>query len=202
MSMGITNNYSNYAGNMKAANVVSTKKYQNIKEYSKYLTQKYRCLTPGKNVSVSVSPGLMRKAMGDEKVAAWLEKELASTGDMIKVAQKSAIGHGSRLTSVSIEYQEDCTIMKTCGVFGETGTDSEMDKWLEKIKESKEERKQAAKKTEQELQKDANMKVGLEKKYSFTVTGNSIEEIQRSMTKLLDNCINNSDVVGRFDVKV
>ena len=28
--------------------------------------------------------------------------------------------------------------MTTCGIFGETGTDSEIDKWLERMKEDKE----------------------------------------------------------------
>ena len=45
------------------------------KEYAKYLTGKYPCLSPGKNASVSVTSGLLRKAMKDEKTGEEVTKE-------------------------------------------------------------------------------------------------------------------------------
>ena len=49
MSVAINSNY--YAGyTMNSAN-----KFKNVSDYSKYLTNKYKCLTPCKNASVSVS---------------------------------------------------------------------------------------------------------------------------------------------------
>lgn len=117
------------------------KKFRNVSDYSKYLNNKFKCLSPGNNASVSVSGGLMQKAMADEKTAKWLEKELNTIPDTIRAAQQAAISHGSKLISVSIEYTEDCTIMQTCGIFGDTGTDSDIDKWLEKIEEDRKEKK-------------------------------------------------------------
>ena len=47
------------------------------KEYANYLMKKYPCLSPGKNSVVSVTSGLLRKAMSDEKTGEWLERELS-----------------------------------------------------------------------------------------------------------------------------
>ena len=45
--------------------------------------------------------------------------------------------------------------MTTCGIFGETGTDSEIDKWLERMKEDKE---KEDKKTENMIAIEATIK--------------------------------------------
>lgn len=131
----------NVSSQYNTSSYATTRKSKSVNDYSKYLRNKFQCLTPNKNASVTVSLGLMRKAMSNEKTAGWLEKELSTIPDAVEAAQKAAIRHGSKLISVSIEYQEDCTVMSTCGIFGETGTDSEIDKWLEKIKEKKQEEK-------------------------------------------------------------
>lgn len=44
--------------------------------------------------------------MSDEETAGWLEKELSTIPDAVEAAQRAAIGHSSKLISVSIEYQE------------------------------------------------------------------------------------------------
>ena len=132
MSVAINSNY--YAGyTMNSAN-----KFKNVSDYSKYLTNKYKCLTPCKNASVLIDGSVMRKACGDEKTAKWLEENLAIMPDVIRNAQKAAISHGSKLISVEFKFTNNGTEMTTCGIFGETGTDSEIDKWLERIKEDKE----------------------------------------------------------------
>ena len=74
--------------------------YKSVREYSNYLTNKFACLTPRKNVSVSITSGLLRKAMGDEKTGQWLERELGNVAGYVEKAQKSAIAHGSKLISV------------------------------------------------------------------------------------------------------
>ena len=62
-----------YAGyTMNSAN-----KFKNVSDYSKYLTNKYKCLTPCKNASVLIDRSVMQKACGDEKTAKWLEENLA-----------------------------------------------------------------------------------------------------------------------------
>lgn len=130
---GINNSYTNVTS--------KTNGYKNVREYSKYLMGKYSCLTPGNNVAVSVTPGMLRKAMTDEKTGNWLERELGKAPDYIKQAQQSASARGARLTSVSIEFGEEYTTMCTCTVTDTPGTDKDIDKWLEKIKEKKEEQK-------------------------------------------------------------
>lgn len=123
-----------YAGyTMNSAN-----KFKNVSDYSKYLTNKYKCLTPCKNASVLIDRSVMQKACGDEKTAKWLEENLAIMPDFIRNAQKAAISHGSKLISVEFKFTNNGTEMTTCGIFGETGTDSEIDKWLERMKEDKE----------------------------------------------------------------
>ena len=78
-NMGISNGYQNNAS--KAGG------YKSVREYSKYLMGKYDCLTPGSNVAVSVTPGMLRKAMTDEKTGKWLERELGKAPDYIKQAK-------------------------------------------------------------------------------------------------------------------
>ena len=150
-NVGISGSYQN--------NTSKTNGYKSVREYSNYLMGKYDCLTPGKNVAVSITPGLLRKAMGDEKTGEWLERELSKAPDYIKRAQQSAISHGNRLTSVSIEFGEEYSTMTTIGVFGESGTDSDIDKWMEKIEESKEEKKAVEEK----------MKKQRKEEYSYTL---------------------------------
>ena len=115
--------------------------YKNVREYSNYLMDRYSCLKPGNNVAVSVTPGLLRKAMGDEKTGQWLERELSKAPDYIKAAQDSASARGSRLLSCSIEFGEEYTTMCVCGVTDTPGTDKDIDKWLERIEENKEKQK-------------------------------------------------------------
>ncbi len=74
--------------------------------------------------------------------------ELAKAPDYIEAAQKSVIAHGSTLKSVSIEFGEEYSTMTTVVVTDGGGTDSEIDKWLEKIKEKREEQQAADKKLE------------------------------------------------------
>ena len=168
-NMGVSNSYQNSTS--KAGG------YKNVREYSNYLTGKYSCLTPSKNVTVSVTAGLLRKAMSDEKTGEWLERELAKAPDYIKSAQQAAIAHGSRLTSVSIEFGEEYSTMTTIGVFGETGTDSDIDKWMERIDESREERKAAEEKLKEQKMKE----------YSYTFKGSDLKSVTDSFIKKMSS---------------
>ena len=66
-NMGISDSYQN--------NTSKAGGYKNVREYSNYLMGKYSCLKPGNNVAVSVTSGLLRKAMSDEKTGQWLESK-------------------------------------------------------------------------------------------------------------------------------
>lgn len=124
---------------LNAANKSSS--YKNVREYSQYLMDKYSCLTPGNNVAVSVTSGMLRKAMNDEKTGNWLERELGKAPDYIKQAQQSASARGSKLLSCTIEFGEEYTTMCTLTVTDTPGTDEDIDKWLERAKEKKAEQK-------------------------------------------------------------
>lgn len=115
--------------------------YKNIREYSKYLMNKYSCLTPGNNVAVTVTSGMLKKAMSDEKTGKWLERELGKAPDYIKQAQQAASARGAKLLSCTIEFGEEYTTMCTLTVTDTPGTDEDIDKWLERMKEKKEEQK-------------------------------------------------------------
>ncbi len=52
---GINNSYQNSTSKKS--------EYKNVRDYSNYLMGKYSCLKPGNNVAVSVTSGLLRKAM-------------------------------------------------------------------------------------------------------------------------------------------
>lgn len=165
-----------YAGyTMNSAN-----KFKNVSDYSKYLTNKYKCLTPCKNASVLIDRSVMQKACGDEKTAKWLEENLAIMPDVIRNAQKAAISHGSKLISVEFKFTNNGTEMTTCGIFGETGTDSEIDKWLERMKEDKE---KEDKKTENMIAIEATTKNNEAQGVSVIIT--SDKDIE-TLNKLAD----------------
>ena len=122
MAMIISNNMGTINASKDSTNKITG--YTNVREYSKYLTEKYICLKPGNNVAVSITPGLLRKAMSDEKTGQWLEKELTKASDYIKSSQQAASARGSRLVYAAIEFGEEYTTMYTCTV---------TDKFIQKI---------------------------------------------------------------------
>ncbi len=178
--MKVSGSYNPYSINNSTG--TTSKKPTNVKDYSNYLTQKFGCLTPGKSASVSVTGGLMRKAMSDEKTGEWLERELSKVPDYIEAAQKSSIAHGGTLKSVSIEFGEEYSTMTTVGVFGDEGsTDPEIDKWLENIKEKRAEQKEAEKKLEQKQQEQ---KID-EASFNMEFRGKDLEDLTNQFTMKL-----------------
>ena len=167
------------------------------KEYAKYLTGKYPCLSPGKNASVSVTSGLLRKAMKDEKTGEWLERELSKAPDYIKQAQQSAMAHGSTLKYVSIEFGEEYSTMCTLTVTDGGGTDSDIDKWLERIKKKKEELKAEEKKQEEERAEAREQEAAT---YKMELKGADLADLTRQFTmSLADQMALPSS--GTFDVR-
>ena len=193
--MKISGSYNPYSINNTGA---TSKKSATVRDYQNYLTQKFGCLTPGKNVTVSVTGGLMRKAMADEKTGAWLERELGKATDYIEAAQKAAISHGSTLKSVSIEFGEEYSTMTTVGVFGdEGGTDPEIDKWLVKIKEKRDEQKAEDKKLEQ---KKAEAQELERASYKMELKGKDLAELTNQFSRQLSMQAGVT-ALGGFDVK-
>ena len=191
--MRISGSYNPYAVNNTGT---ASNKPSSVREYSNYLTGKFGCLTPGKNASVSLTGGLMRKAMADEQTGAWLERELGKVTDYIEAAQKSAIAHGSTLKSVSIEFGVEYSTMTTVVVTDGGGTDSEIDKWLEKIKEKSDEQKAADNKLEQKKAESQR----LEGSYKLEVQGKDLADLTNQLAMKLSIQAGVS-ALGGFDVK-
>ncbi len=172
------------------------KKPGNVKEYSNYLTQKYPCLTPGTNSAVSVTGGLLRKAMADEKTGAWLERELAKAPDYIKAAQESAKAHGATLKSVTIEFGEEYSTMCTLTVTDGGGTEPEIDKWLEKVKEKRAEQKKA----EKRLEKEQKALEAQESMHSMEIHGKDLEDLTKKFSEKLSEQTQ-FNPYGNFDAR-
>ncbi|MBE5839058.1 DUF6033 family protein [Butyrivibrio sp.] len=172
-------------------------KYNNVRDYSNYLMGKYSCLKPGNNAAVSVTSGLLKKAMADEETGAWLERELAKAPDYIAAAQKSAIAHGSTLKSVSIEFGEEYSTMCTLVVTDGGGTDPEIDKWLEKVKENQAKKKEEEKKLEQRKSKAQELEKSLQK---IELKGYDLEDLMHQFTKKL-SVSGPGNETGSFDVR-
>ena len=171
--MKITGSYNPYElNNTESTN--SKPKTEN--EYANYLMKKYPCLSPGKNSVVSVTSGLLRKAMSDEKTGEWLERELSKAPDYIKEAQQLAAARGSTLKFVSIEFGEEYSTMCTLTVTDGGGTDPDIDEWLEKVMKKREERKAEEKKQEEERTEARRRE---SETYKVELKGRDLEDLTR-----------------------
>ena len=186
---GLGNSYS-------TNNHTSNSKSINIRDYSNYLNQKFSCLTPGKNASVSVTSGLLKKAMSDEKTASWLERELAKAPDYIEAAQRSAISHGATLKSVTIEFGEEYSTMTTLTVTDGGGTDSDIDKWLERVREKREKQKEEEKKLEKKQEAERLREASFTEEFRGKDLDDLLSQFSTKMSGTLDLL---SDVT--FDVR-
>ena len=185
-NMGVCNSYQNSTSRAGG--------YKNVREYSNYLMGKYSCLKPGNNVAVSVTSGLLRKAMSDEKTGQWLERELSKAPDYIKQTQQSLSARGSRLISCSIEFGEEYTTMCVCGVTDTPGTDKDIDKWLERIEENKEKQKKAEKKAAEEKLTEQRME-------EYTFKGADLKSVTDSFIKKMSSLSTTMSPITGFDMK-
>ena len=172
-----------------------------MREFSNYLMNKYSYLTPGKNVAVSVTAGMLRKAMSDEKTGQWLERELDKAPDYIAQAQQSARARGWKLTSVSIEFGEEYTTMCTCVVTDAQGTDPSIDKWLEKVKENKEKQKAEKKKAEKQVAKEKLVEKKVEEQRN-TFMGKDLRSVTDSFIEKMAALNSLVGSVSGFDMMV
>ena len=186
-NVGISNGYQNSTSKADG--------YNNVRDYSNYLMSKYSCLKPGNNVSVSVTSGLLRKAMSDEKTAKWIEKELTKAPDYIKQAQQSATAKGWRLVSASIEFGEEYSTMYTCVVTDTPGTDEDIDKWLERTKENKEKQKKAEKKAAEEKLTEQRIE-------ELTFKGKDLKSVTESFIEKLSSLSTTASSISGFDMKI
>ena len=159
---------------------------------------KYSCLKPGNNVAVSITPGLLRKAMSDEKTGQWLERELSKAPDYIKSSQQAASARGSRLVYAAIEFGEEYSTMYTCTVTDTPGRDEDIDKWLERVKENKEKQKAAEKKAEK---KAAEEKMTEQRMEENTFKGADLKSVTDSFIAKMSSLSSTMSSVSGFDMK-
>lgn len=195
MSLAIGNNVRINGSNLKN----STGGYESVREYSGYLMGKYSCLTPGKNTAVSVTSGMLRKAMADEKTAKWLEKELGKADDYIKQAQQAASARGCKLLSATIEFGEEYTTMCTMTVTDTPGTDEDIDKWLEKVKEDEEKQKVAQKKADKKASEEKLREQRIE--HSNIFKGSDLKSVTDSFIREIGTLNLTMNMVSGFDMK-
>lgn len=175
-----------------------TSGYKSVREYSNYLMDKYSCLKPGNNVAVSVTPGLLRKAMSDEKTGQWFERELAKAPDYIKSSQQAASARGSRLVYAAIEFGEEYSTMYTCTVTDTPGSDEDIDKWFERIEEYKKKQKEAEKKAQK---KDIKEKLTEQTMEEYTFKGPDLKSVTDKFIQKMSSLSMRTNTVTGFDRK-
>ena len=196
MAMIISNNMGTTNASKNSTN--KTDGYTNVREYSKYLTEKYSCLKPGNNVAVSITPGLLRKAMSDEKTGQWLERELAKAPDYIKSSQQAANARGSRLVYAAIEFGEEYSTMYTCTVTDTSGSDEDIDKWLERNEKYIENQKAMEKRAERKTDKEKLTEQIMEE---YTFKGSDLKSVTDKFIQKMASVSSTVDSVSGFDMK-
>ena len=141
------------------------KTYSNTREYSNYLTEKYKCLK-STEYSVEINSSLLSKALGDEKTSEWLEYNLALIPNIADNFKSAAAANGSKILScnISINGYDDITTEMVGQFEADPGTEKTREELQERIKKIREEKKEEEKKAEEKRQEDeASEKLQLDK---------------------------------------
>ncbi len=141
------------------------KTYSNTREYSNYLTEKYKCLK-STEYSVEINSSLLSKALGDEKTSEWLEYNLALIPNVADNFKSAAAANGSKILScnISINGYDDITTEMAGRFEADPGTEKTREELQERIKKIREEKKEEEKKAEEKRQEDKTLeKVQLDK---------------------------------------
>ncbi len=131
------------------------KTYSNTREYSNYLTEKYKCLK-STEYSVEINSSLLSKALGDEKTSEWLEYNLALIPNVADNFKSAAAANGSKILScnISINGYDDITTEMAGRFEADPGTEKAREELRERIKKIREEKKEEEKKAEEKRQED------------------------------------------------
>ena len=133
------------------------KTYSNTREYSNYLTEKYKCLK-STEYSVEINSSLLSKALGDEKTSEWLEYNLALIPNVADNFKSAAAANGSKILScnISINGYDDITTEMAGRFEADPGTEKTREERINKIREERkeEEKKEEEKKAEEKRQED------------------------------------------------
>ncbi len=134
------------------------KTYSNTREYSNYLTEKYKCLK-STEYSVEINSSLLSKALGDEKTSEWLEYNLALIPNIADNFKSAAAANGSKILScnISINGYDDITTEMAGRFEAGPGTEKTREELRERIKKIREEKKEEEKKAEEKRQEDKTL---------------------------------------------
>ena len=134
------------------------KTYSNTREYSNYLTEKYKCLK-STEYSVEINSSLLSKALGDEKTSEWLEYNLALIPNVADNFKSAAAANGSKILScnISINGYDDITTEMAGRFEAGPGTEKTREELRERIKKIREEKKEEEKKAEEKRQEDKTL---------------------------------------------
>jgi len=99
------------------------------------------------------------------------------------------------LISCSIEFGEEYTTMCVCGVTDTPGTDEDIDKWLEKVKENKEKQKKAEKKAAEE-------KITEQRMEEYTFKGSDLKSVTDSFIAKMSSLSMTMSSMSGFDMKI
>jgi hypothetical protein len=146
---GVNNNtfYANYYTETRRKNTTSQqpagKTYRSVSEYKDYLTKKYDCLK-STEYSVEINNALLSSALRDKKTSEWLEYNLSLIPENVEKTKAEQAARGCKVLSCSIKINGyDSMTAETC-------VTEEVDPGTEKAREKLKEKKENAKKAQQD----------------------------------------------------
>ncbi len=146
---GVNNNtfYTNYYTETRRKNTTDQqsagKTCRSVSEYKDYLTKKYDCLK-STEYSVEINNALLSSALRDKKTSEWLEYNLSLIPENVEKTKAEQAARGCKVLSCSIKINGyDSMTAETC-------VTEEVDPRTEKAREKLKEKKENAKKAQQD----------------------------------------------------
>ena len=185
--------------------------FNDVKEYSKYLQEKYSYMNTGEksihgvSTLVEVSSSFLKKCMKDPQKAAFLEENLAAIPNCVKMAKSGWIG-----TVTNLKYMCDGNGNLSVAISTTNDPDGKI------AKENAEKKAEEKKEAEEKLAKRRAERTAVEEKlaemraenateskeFTVTFTGSSVESITQIMTERMMSSNSSVPMTSGFDFKV
>ena len=185
--------------------------FNDVKEYSKYLQEKYSYMNTGEksihgvSTLVEVSSSFLKKCMKDPQKAAFLEENLAAIPNCVKMAKSGCIG-----TVTNLKYMCDGNGNLSVAISTTNDPDGKI------AKENAEKKAEEKKEAEEKLAKRRAERTAVEEKlaemraenateskeFTVTFTGSSVESITQIMTERMMSSNSSVPMTSGFDFKV
>ena len=185
--------------------------FNDVKEYSEYLQEKYSYMNTGENIihgvstSVEFSSAFLKKCMKDPQKAAFLEENLAAIPNCVKMAKSGCIG-----TVTNLKYMCDANGNLSVAISTTNDPDGKIakenaEKKAEEKKDAEEKlaKRRAERKAIEEQLVEMRAENAIEsKEFTVTFTGSSIESITQIMTERFISAGSIGSITSGFDLKV